>query len=162
MENNGQPKMDPHQYRAICDMITHNDEESKKLIKDVKIVLSEKIDIHMGYIKGSYDKVDQTLTEHNSRLKKVEIENERRKGAEEVLTTLLAQTKEDIKELKDGLNAQVKFCGVQKMKTEDLEALEKWVKWVKNNPFKFIAIAIPTISAFLLGANALWHLIEKG
>jgi len=82
-------KMDEAQYRAICELIAENDEDNKRSIKITKEHLSEKIDTHMSYIKESITGMDSTLKGHNSRLRKVEQENERRKGAEELIVKMI-------------------------------------------------------------------------
>lgn len=154
MGNNEQDKMNLEQYRAICQMINCNDEENKMLVKEVKGVLSEKIEVHMGYIRDSITDMNDTLKMHNSRLRKMEVAEERRKGRDEILI-------QRMNVMEKGLENQVEFCGQQRVDTKDLSKLEEWINWVKQHPIKFMSLALPILFTVLVIANAVYHWLDK-
>jgi chromosome segregation ATPase len=159
--NNEQPKMHPEQYRAICEMISQNDEDNKRLIKDVKGTLSQEIGTHMTYIRESITDMNCTLKTHNSRLRKMEAAEERRKGRDELLVTQLATVEKEVEGTKERLKKQIDYCGKHLVKTEDLSVLGEWIEWIKKHPFKFFSLALPILFTVLVVANAVYHWFDK-
>lgn len=137
-------------YKSLALLISQSQEDHKNQIKQLEKIFGEKLN-HIG--EEIRDMKDE-IKEHNSRLRKVEIEHIRVDERTKITNTTIGEIWKELKSTKSEMDE----C---KINVEQLNRVNRWIKYMQDKPFQVIFTATAVVGGIAALSAYIRVLIES-